>query len=217
MIENSNTPEVKPVHPKYDQHKKNDIIQKDKPKSKTKYVDNARFVELISKYKANTITVRETDEMGSFLVKIASGLSQKYQFRGYPFIEELVGEAVIHCWYYFNNFNPDVTKNPFSYFTQLCYYNFLATIDNEKRALATKFKASLNTIAEHGDRINEEVENGDIEANAEYEIDVGGMSTFVSSYDRYLDNKKAKARAKVKVVKGVDKFLDDDATLASND
>lgn len=188
-------------------HKKNGIINAEKPLSTTKYVENAVFVENIRKYNAGDKSLRLENEIGLALLKIARGLGQKYQFRGYPFLEDMITEAVTHAWRYFGNFNPDITKNPFAYFTQICYYNFLSTIESEKEALAVKFKSSLHVMAEHSDRILEEVESGDLESLQEYEIDVSGMSEFVDKYDTYLHKKKAKAK-KPKKIKGVDKFLE---------
>ena len=43
---------------------------------------------------------------------------------------------------YFDNFNPDKSKNPFAYFTQIIYYAFLRRIQKEKKQLYVKYKAT---------------------------------------------------------------------------
>ena len=41
---------------------------------------------------------------------------------------------------YCHNFNPEKSKNPFSYFTQIIYYAFLRRIEKEKKQNFIKFK-----------------------------------------------------------------------------
>lgn len=205
------TEEIKKiVHPKII-HKKNHVINKDKPLSKNIYVENAEFCDMIIKYKEGDRSPRLMHNIGKTLMQIANGFSQKHQWRNYPFREDMVAEAVAHCWRYFESFDPSVTKNPFSYFTQTCYYNFLATIETEREALAAKFKSSLHVIAEHGDRIREEIETGDHdpELTAEYQVDTSAMSEFVGKYDNYLKTKKEKAKRQKAVAKlgKVDQYL----------
>ena len=43
---------------------------------------------------------------------------------------------------YFRNFDPDKSKNPFAYFTQIIYYAFLRRIMKEKKQLYVKYKAT---------------------------------------------------------------------------
>ena len=42
---------------------------------------------------------------------------------------------------YAHNFDPDKSKNPFSYFTQIIYYAFLRRIQKEKKQSYIKYKA----------------------------------------------------------------------------
>ena len=41
---------------------------------------------------------------------------------------------------YASNFNPEKSKNPFAYFTQIIYYAFLRRIEKEKKQLYIKYK-----------------------------------------------------------------------------
>ena len=42
---------------------------------------------------------------------------------------------------YAHNFDPEKSKNPFSYFTQIIYYAFLRRIEKEKKQSYVKYKA----------------------------------------------------------------------------
>ena len=44
-------------------------------------------------------------------------------------------DAVENCVLYCKNFDPEKSKNPFSYFTQVCWYAFLRRISKEKRQI----------------------------------------------------------------------------------
>ena len=41
---------------------------------------------------------------------------------------------------YAHNFDPEKSKNPFSYFTQMIYYAFLRRIQKEKKQMYVKYK-----------------------------------------------------------------------------
>ena len=44
-------------------------------------------------------------------------------------------DAVENCVVYCANFDPTKSKNPFSYFTQVCWYAFIRRIGKEKRQI----------------------------------------------------------------------------------
>ena len=44
-------------------------------------------------------------------------------------------DAVENCVVYCANFDPEKSKNPFSYFTQVCWYAFIRRIGKEKRQI----------------------------------------------------------------------------------
>jgi hypothetical protein len=58
------------------------------------------------------------------------------------------GNSLVHnCVRYAEKFNPEKSKNPFSYFTQTSYYAFLRTILREKKNDYVKHKSMLNALA----------------------------------------------------------------------
>ena len=56
----------------------------------------------------------------------------------------MVSDGIENCINYIDNFDPDKSKNPFAYFTQIIYYAFLRRIQKEKKQLYIKHKAIQN-------------------------------------------------------------------------
>ena len=75
------------------------------------------------------------DYVGACLLKIANRLSTKPNFINYTFREEMVSDGIENCINYINNFDPAKSKNPFAYFTQVCWYAFIRRIGKEKRQI----------------------------------------------------------------------------------
>lgn len=67
---------------------------------------------------------------------ISDHLSQKPNFCGYPFREDMVGDGIENCITACRKFDPSKSKNPFAYFTQICWFAFLRRIAREKRQIA---------------------------------------------------------------------------------
>ena len=78
--------------------------------------------------------------IGECFLKIATHLSFKPNFVNYMFKDDMVCDGIENCVQYINNFNPDKSKNPFAYFTQIIHYAFLRRIQKEKRQLDIKQK-----------------------------------------------------------------------------
>jgi len=52
----------------------------------------------------------------------------------------MICDGIENCVRYIGNFNPEKSKNPFAYFTQIIYYAFLRRISQEKKQLEIKNK-----------------------------------------------------------------------------
>ena len=78
--------------------------------------------------------------LGESFLKIATHLSYKPNFVNYMFREDMICDGIENCVQYIENFNPEKSKNPFAYFTQIIYYAFLRRIQKEKRQLEIKNK-----------------------------------------------------------------------------
>jgi hypothetical protein len=52
----------------------------------------------------------------------------------------MISDGIENCLQYVENFNPEKSKNPFAYFTQIIYYAFLRRIAKEKKQTHVKNK-----------------------------------------------------------------------------
>ena len=52
----------------------------------------------------------------------------------------MICDGIENCVQYINNFNPEKSKNPFAYFTQIIHYAFLRRIQKEKKQLEIRQK-----------------------------------------------------------------------------
>ena len=117
-------------------------------KKKNHYVDNKKFYEEMVLFKKMVNEAREkgeedpsaTEYMGKCFLDIANGLSFRPNFINYTYKEEMISDGIENCLQYCSNFNPDASKNPFSYFTQIVYRAFLRRIEKEKKQAYVKFK-----------------------------------------------------------------------------
>ena len=117
-------------------------------KEKVNYINNKEFFVAMSEWKLRVIEAEEqddpkppvTDYIGECFLKIAQRLSHKVNFTGYPYKEEMISDGIENCIMYAHNFNPEKSKNPFSYFTQIIYYAFLRRIEKEKKQSYIKFR-----------------------------------------------------------------------------
>ena len=100
------------------------------------YVNNKEFLEALVIFKAQCARAEEAGEkrppisnyIGECFLKIATHLSYKPNFVNYMFREDMICDGIENCVQYIQNFNPDKSKNPFAYFTQIIYYAFLRRI-----------------------------------------------------------------------------------------
>ena len=118
------------------------------PKRKQHYVDNKLFLEEIIKYRQSVQDAvylgkpkpRITNYLAECFLKIATHLSYRPNFINYMFKEDMISDGVENCVQYIDNFDPDKSKNPFAYFTQIIYYAFLRRIAKEKRQMDIRDK-----------------------------------------------------------------------------
>ena len=119
------------------------------PKQKNAhYVDNKKFHQAMIKWKekckdaeeAGDDAPRITNYIGECFLKIANGLSYRPNFINYTYRQEMISDGIENCLQYIHNFNPEKSKNPFAYFTQIIYYAFLRRISQEKKQLEIKNK-----------------------------------------------------------------------------
>ena len=117
-------------------------------RKKEHYLDNKKFLAELEKYRAKILRneregkpkPRVNNYIGGCFLKIATHLSYRPNFINYMFKEDMISDGIENCVQYIHNFNPEKSRNPFAYFTQIIHYAFLRRIQREKRQLEIKNK-----------------------------------------------------------------------------
>ena len=108
------------------------------------YVDNKKFLQALVDWRIECEKKGEqlpiTNYIGECFLKIANHLSYRPNFINYTYREEMISDGIENCLQYIHNFNPEKSKNPFAYFTQIIHYAFLRRIQKEKKQLEIKTK-----------------------------------------------------------------------------
>ena len=128
-----------------------------KAKQKPHYVDNKKFLEAMIEYRdrcekaknRNRKKPEVTNYIGECFLKIANHLSFRPNFINYTFRDDMISDGIENCLQYMDNFNPDKSKNPFAYFTQIIYYAFIRRIQKEKKQIQIKSKLIANAGVEN--------------------------------------------------------------------
>ena len=79
----------------------------------------------------------------------------------------MISDGIENCLQYVHNFNPEKSKNPFSYFTQIIYFAFIRRIQKEKKQTHVKHRMIekqeyLPYVTMDGDQTNYSVSGFDI-------------------------------------------------------
>ena len=128
-----------------------------KAKEKPHYVDNKKFLEAMIEHRDKCEKAEKrgrkkpevTNYIGECFLKIANHLSYRPNFINYTFRDDMISDGIENCLQYMNNFNPDKSKNPFAYFTQIIYYAFIRRIQKEKKQMQIKSKLIANAGVEN--------------------------------------------------------------------
>ena len=115
---------------------------------KNNFIDNKEFYAAFVKFRGEVDAAKEKglvrgDDgfpaipryIGKSFLDIAEHLSMRPNFSNYMFRQDMVMDAVENCVVYAANFDPTKSKNPFSYFTQVCWYAFIRRISKEKKQI----------------------------------------------------------------------------------
>lgn len=144
--------------------------------TKQHYVNNKEFYTEMVRMKENFQSDGEykiSDYIGQCFMDIANGLSNRPNFINYTFKDDMIFDGVENCIRYCHNFNPEKSKNPFSYFTQIIYYAFLRRIEKEKKQSYIKYKMTEIT------RVDELVDSdGNLNIEKSYNVYQHDFSSF---------------------------------------
>ena len=157
------------------------------------YVDNKEFLQHMVKFKEATTAARDDgkadpqipDAIGVIFVKIASHLSYKSNFINYAFREDMIADGIENCIQYIHNFDPEKSKNPFAYFTQIIYYAFLRRIQKEKKQLYVRYKSLENS---QFDNMSDE-DHAAVSSIGMAKL-YDNMSEFIQNYEDSMEKKK---------------------------
>ena len=133
------------------------------------YVNNKEFLEALIVYRSKVKAAQEAGEplpritnyLGECFLKIATHLSYKPNFVNYMFREDMISDGIENCVQYIHNFDPDKSKNPFAYFTQVIHYAFLRRIQKEKKQLDIKTKIIEKTGYDEVMMVDDSLLSGD--------------------------------------------------------
>jgi len=185
-----------------------------KKKATVHYVDNEKFLQTLIQYKKDVRKAKRNKEpkppipnyIGECFLKIAEHLSYRPNFMNYSFRDEMIADAIENCLMYFENFDPEKSKNPFAYFTQIVFYAFLRRISKEKKQQYVKYK-SLENSRIFDNLTSEDMETLMSENNTKFlkpnEI-YDNMSEFIENFEQTRKIKKVKNSK----VKGVEEFYE---------
>jgi len=113
-----------------------------------KYLNNARLLEHIALSKVAWEKAKKkcknpdkmpsaaqcmTEPMIKMIMMLVERYSQRANWRGYTYIDDMKSEAMLSLLNGSLKFNPEKSKNPFGYMTQIVTHSFLTTLDKEKK------------------------------------------------------------------------------------
>jgi hypothetical protein len=128
------------------------MIQKKKQKGKH-YVSNPVFYAALVERRAEIKRAEEEGKqkpiisryLAECIMNIAEKLSHRPNFIGYSYRDEMVQDAVDNCLSYgLDRFDPEKSKNPFAYFTQIAFNAFKLRIQKEKKQMYIRYKLAEN-------------------------------------------------------------------------
>ena len=171
---------------------------KKKAKDKPHYVDNKKFLQAMIDWRETWPDEENippvTNYIGDCFLKIATHLSYRPNFINYTYRDEMISDGIENCLQYVKNFNPEKSKNPFAYFTQIIYYAFLRRIQKEKKQTHVK-----NKMIEKGTFESWTVMDGD---DTGYSVSGFDPNIMLPDEDVYKPKKK-----EIKSAKGLEKFM----------
>lgn len=163
-------------------------------KTRKNYINNRDLYEALIQYQKDCNDAENSGDekpvvpryIGDAIYQIATRLSTKPNFSGYTFKEDMIMDGIENCLQYMHNFDPEKTKNPFAYFTQIIWYAFLRRIAKEKKQMYIRYKSSHEMIS-----MGETYEGGSelalhLNTNADY------INSFIEDYESKLTKGKNK-------------------------
>ena len=177
-------------------------------------VDNKKFYDAIVEYReekdiaeaAGSAIPRIPEYIGNCLYNIATRLTFHQWFISYSEVykEEMVGDALEKCITYFDKFKYKEYNNPFSYFTQICYFAFQNRKKNERTNQYIKYKSYEREMISQD--IAGYIEDNNLTSATMYD----NIGEFIEKYEHDEEEKRRKRRKKIKDKKELENAEQDD-------
>jgi hypothetical protein len=153
------------------------------------YVDNQKFLKDLTAYRKACITAKKkgkerprmSEYLGECFLKIATHLSYKPNFVNYTFRDDMISDGIENCLVYVHNFNPEKSKNPFGYFTQIIFYAFIRRIQREKKHTYIKYKLLEKALID-GNTHEHAADGGSMQQDSSM-LNFDNVQDFITRYD----------------------------------
>jgi hypothetical protein len=115
----------------------------------------------------------------------------------------MISDGIENCIKYFNDFDPEIGKDPFAYFTQVIYFAFLRRINEEEKKRYTIYKNFQETIVNHGNaHLLTDGDDNHLIPNQIYD----NISEFMDRFEKKEEAKKLKRK---QAKEGLAKFYEE--------
>ena len=172
------------------------------PENTSHYINNKEFLKSLIEYQADIERCKKegknkpyvTDYIAMCFLQIAQRLSYRPNFINYTYKDDMISDGLENCLAYMHNFDPDKSKNPFAYFTQIIYYAFLRRIQKEKKQQYIKYKVYTDQktiIEEEHEKLSNDFINE--KGSADFHIHI---KEFIDEMERKEKEKKHKRELK---------------------
>jgi len=112
------------------------------------YIDNQLFLQQMTDFVEDCNVAFEKgekrpivpDPIAESFIKISRKLANRPNFIGYTWKDDMILDGIENCIRYCHKFDHNKSKNPFGYFSQICYFAFLRRIAQENKQTDTKGK-----------------------------------------------------------------------------
>lgn len=115
----------------------------------TEYVSNKALLAELRNYKdqLQALVDSGSDEkpqlsknLANAILQINERLSTSFNFVGYSYRDEMIADGVLKCFRKIDKFDPDRSDNPFAFFTQIAWNEFINRIKIERKETSIKAK-----------------------------------------------------------------------------
>src|SRR2546426_98864 len=105
------------------------------------------YAELVEYHKAYKLSLERGEEkpqvstkLASAFIQIATRLSNSFNFIGYTYKDEFIGDGIIKCLNKVHCFDPAISEQAFAFFTQICWNEAIKRIKFEQYESSVKAK-----------------------------------------------------------------------------